>query len=95
MRNFAENIRQNQQNQKNMFISKNQIKQIKSLQIKKNREQSSQFIAEGSKIVLDLIAKMELILIVITEKELETFLAYFRKEFEEFTDYIFDKYYSY
>ena len=31
----------------------------------------------------------------LTEKELETFLADFRKEFEEFTDYIFDEYYSY
>lgn len=41
---------------KNIMLSKNQIKKIKSLELKKNREREGAFVAEGPKIVSDLLA---------------------------------------
>ena len=38
------------------MITKNQIKLIKSLRLKKNRKQSGFFVEEGEKIVEELIA---------------------------------------
>ena len=38
------------------MLSKNQIKKIKSLELKKNREREGAFVAEGPKIVSDLLA---------------------------------------
>jgi RNA methyltransferase, TrmH family len=37
------------------MLSRNQVKHVNSLKLKKNREQQQQFIAEGSKLVLDLL----------------------------------------
>ena len=51
------------------MLTKNQIKQIKSLQLKKNRISESQFIVEGDKIVKELLSsKMSIKCIYATQK---------------------------
>ena len=40
-----------------MALSKNQIKSITSLHLKKHREESGQFIVEGEKITIELLSQ--------------------------------------
>ena len=58
--------------QKNNMISKNMIKYIRSLEMKKNREREGMFVAEGPKIVSDLIAESNPKIIVATQEWLNS-----------------------
>ena len=53
------------------MISKNKIKYIKSLELKKNRNKEGKFVAEGHKVVDDLLELQPASLIVATEEWLE------------------------
>lgn len=55
------------------MISKNKIKYIRSLELKKNRDQMGEFVAEGPKVVGDIIASHPSCLrqIVATERWIE------------------------
>ena len=53
------------------MISKAKIKFIKSLQLKKNREQTHLFIAEGYKLVGELLAKQQAHTIIATHEWIE------------------------
>jgi len=55
------------------MISKNTIKLIRSLELKKNRIREGLFVAEGPKVVADLMAKSAPRLIIATEKWWRTF----------------------
>lgn len=62
----------------NIFLSKNQIKLINSLTVKKYRDKTLLFLAEGNKLVTELIAHFECELLVYTENqtnEIEFFSA--------------------
>ena len=50
------------------MISKNKIKYIKSLELKKNRNKEGKFVAEGHKVVDDLLVLQPASLIVATEE---------------------------
>ena len=50
------------------MISKNKIKYIRSLELKKNRNKEGKFVAEGFKVVDDLLALQPADLIVATEE---------------------------
>lgn len=53
------------------MISKNKIKYIKSLELKKNRNKEGKFVAEGHKVVDDLLVLQPASLIVATEEWLK------------------------
>lgn len=53
------------------MISKNKIKYIRSLELKKNRNKEGLFVAEGHKVVDDLLALRPAMLIVATEEWLQ------------------------
>ncbi len=53
------------------MISKNKIKYIRSLELKKNRNKEGKFVAEGFKVVDDLLALQPADLIVATEEWLQ------------------------
>ena len=53
------------------MISKNKIKYIKSLELKKNRNKEGKFVAEGHKVVNDLLVLQPASLIVATEEWLK------------------------
>lgn len=59
------------------MISKNKIKYIRSLELKKNRDQMDEFVAEGPKVVGDIIARHPSCLrqIVATERWIESHRA--------------------
>ena len=59
------------------MISKNKIKYIRSLELKKNRDQIGEFVAEGPKVVGDIIARHPSCLhqIVATERWIESHRA--------------------
>ena len=50
------------------MLSKNKIKFIRSLELKKNRQQERLFVAEGPKVVGDLLAIMPAKLLVATSQ---------------------------
>lgn len=50
------------------MLSKNKIKLIQSLQLKKNRDESQLFVAEGEKIIRDLSTSFGIDTLIITEK---------------------------
>ena len=50
------------------MISKNKIKYIRSLELKKNRNKEGKFVAEGFKVVDDLLALQPADLIVATQE---------------------------
>lgn len=53
------------------MISKNKIKYIRSLELKKNRNKEGVFVAEGHKVVGDLLALQPALLIVGTQEWLQ------------------------
>lgn len=53
------------------MISKNQVKFIRSLELKKNRQREGLFVAEGPKVVGDLMARLQPKLLVATSQWLE------------------------
>ena len=53
---------------KNIMISKNQIKHIRSLEMRKNRERHGMFVAEGPKVVADIMAAYEPVTLIATEE---------------------------
>lgn len=53
---------------KNFMISKNLIKEIKSLELKKNRLKEGLFVAEGPKVVADLMAVYHPVRLIATEE---------------------------
>lgn len=50
------------------MISKNQIKHIRSLEMRKNRERHGMFVAEGPKVVADIMAAYEPVTLIATEE---------------------------
>ena len=55
-----------------MTLSKNKIKFIRSLELKKNRREEKAFVAEGHKLVGDLLSHFELRTVVATREWIET-----------------------
>lgn len=53
------------------MLSKNKIKYIRSLELKKNRKEEQVFLAEGNKLVGDLIGHFSCRLILATEQWLQ------------------------
>ena len=67
------------------MLSKNKIKYIQSLELKKKRKEEKAFIAEGHKLVGDLLPHFHCKLIVATSKWLETETALKADEIIEVT----------
>ena len=55
------------------MLGKNKIKFIRSLELKKNRQQERLFVAEGPKVIADLLTKIKAHTIFSTSSKLKEF----------------------
>ncbi len=64
------------------MLSKSKIKWIKSLELKKNRDEEHLFVAEGIKIVSDLIPHLKCRFLAVSNPEFQQSLAHYADEIE-------------
>lgn len=68
------------------MLSKNKIKYIRSLELKKNRKEAQAFLAEGHKLVGDLLGHFQCLLIVATSRWLQNHAEIQAEEIIEVTE---------
>ena len=68
------------------MLSKNKIKFIRSLELKKNRQQERLFVAEGPKVVADLLTKVKAHTIFSTPSRIKEFSSEQADNIIEITD---------
>ena len=68
------------------MLSKNKIKFIRSLELKKNRQQERLFVAEGPKVVADLLTKVKAHMIFSTRSRIKEFSSEQAENIIEITD---------